>query len=62
MPRHEKTGEVMSERHPVSSDPELAATDRPSGGGINEDWAATIVGLGLLALALFGLIPKAVLW
>ncbi|HMN46989.1 MAG TPA: hypothetical protein PKE27_20600 [Povalibacter sp.] len=52
----------MSEKHPASSDPDLAATDRPSGGGINEDWAATIVGLGLLALALFGLIPEAVLW
>ncbi len=52
----------MSEQHPVSREPELAATDKPSGGGISEDWLATIVGLGLLVLALFGLIPKAVLW
>ena len=52
----------MSEKHPAGTDPALAATDKPSGGGINEDWAATIVGLGLLALALFGLIPDAVLW
>lgn len=43
-------------------DIELAATDKPSGGGISEDWAATLVGLGLVLLALFGLIPSAVLW
>jgi hypothetical protein len=43
-------------------DPELSATDRPSGGGISEDSWATFVGLALLVLALFGLIPDAVLW
>jgi hypothetical protein len=43
-------------------EPELSATDTPSGGGISEDWWATIAGLGLLALSLLGLIPDAVLW
>lgn len=52
----------MSDKHPVSSDPDLAPTDIPSGGGISEDWLATVVGLGLLVLALLGAIPKAVLW
>lgn len=32
------------------------------GGFLNEDWLATIVGLALLALALMGLVPDAVLW
>jgi hypothetical protein len=43
-------------------DPELAATDKPSGGGMSEDWLATLVGLALVVIAFFGLIPKAVLW
>lgn len=41
---------------------ELSATDKPSGGGVSEDAWATLVGLALLFLALFGLIPDAVLW
>lgn len=45
-----------------SREPELSATDTPSGGGIGEDWLATLVGLGLLVLALLGLVPDAVLW
>lgn len=43
-------------------DPELAATDKPSGGGMNEDWWATAVGLGLIAIALLGFIPRGLLW
>lgn len=43
-------------------DPELDPTDKPSGGGMSEDWLATLVGLTLVAIAFFGLIPKAVLW
>ncbi len=43
---------------------DVAETETPSGGGggLNEDWLATIVGLAILALALLGFIPKAVLW
>lgn len=33
-----------------------------SGGFLNEDWAAAVVGLAILAFALFGLIPDALLW
>ena len=36
--------------------------DAAGGGLLNEDWLATIVGLALLALALLGLVPDAVLW
>lgn len=52
----------MSGKNPDESDLELSAVDTPSGGGINEDWLATIIGLAILALALLGLIPEAVLW
>lgn len=45
-----------------SREPELSATDTPSGGGVSEDWLATLAGLGLLVLALLGAIPDAVLW
>lgn len=34
---------------------EYSPIDTPSGGGINEDWLATAVGLALLALALLGI-------
>lgn len=46
-------------------EPEVAETEAEpaSGGGrLNEDWLATIVGLAILALALLGLVPEAVLW
>ncbi len=43
-------------------DPDLAATDKPSGGGMSEDWWATLVGLGLALIALLGFIPNGVLW
>lgn len=43
-------------------DPELAATDKPSGGGMSEDWWATLIGLALALIALLGLVPNAVLW
>jgi hypothetical protein len=34
-----------------------------SGGGLfSEDWLATVVGIGILLLALAGLIPKEWLW
>ena len=33
-----------------------------AGGFLSEDWLATIVGLGILALALAGLIPDGLLW
>ena len=36
--------------------------DESSGGGLSEDWLAVIVGLGILLLALFGLIPAGLLW
>jgi hypothetical protein len=52
----------MSDIDSRTREPELSATDKPSGGGISEDWWATIVGLGLLFLALLGAIPDAVLW
>lgn len=52
----------MSDQDARSKDLELSATDKPSGGGISEDWWATLVGLALLVLALLGFIPKAVLW
>ena len=42
------------------------AEPTPEAGGragfLNEDWLATIVGLAILALALLGLIPGAVIW
>jgi hypothetical protein len=43
-------------------DPELAATDKPSGGGMSEDWWATLVGLALALIALLGFVPNSVLW
>lgn len=52
----------MNNNDSSAREPELSATDTPSGGGIGEDWWATLVGLGLLVLALLGLIPDAVLW
>lgn len=49
----------MSKKNPgISPSP----ADTPSGGGVDEDWLATIAGLAILALALFGLIPGKVLW
>ncbi|MFO7325668.1 MAG: hypothetical protein DIU62_008120 [Pseudomonadota bacterium] len=36
--------------------------DASQEGGLSEDWLATIVGLSILALALFGLIPAGLLW
>lgn len=49
----------MSDRN----DLDAAASDTTgSEGFLNEDWLATIIGLAILALALLGLIPKAVLW
>lgn len=44
------------------SDPELSPADKPSGGGMSEDWWATLIGLGLAVLALLGFVPKTVLW
>lgn len=41
-------------------DPTSADTD--SSGFLNEDWLATLIGLGILALALFGLIPAGLIW
>lgn len=41
---------------------EAEAEAASDGGALNEDWLATIVGLAILALALLGLIPDAVLW
>lgn len=38
------------------------AKDAAEGGLLNEDWLATIAGLALLALALLGLVPDALLW
>jgi hypothetical protein len=52
---------TMSDRNP-DDQLQLSATDTPSGGGISEDWLATLLGLAILALALFGFIPDAVLW
>lgn len=52
----------MSDREPDKTEIELTATDTPSGGGMSEDWLATLLGLAILALALFGLLPEAVLW
>jgi hypothetical protein len=43
-------------------DPELSATDKPSGGGMSEDWWATVIGLSLAVLALLGFVPKGILW
>ena len=43
-------------------DPDLSPTDKPSGGGMSEDWWATFIGLGLALLALLGFVPDAVLW
>mgnify|MGYP001171413048 CR=1 FL=1 len=56
------TGDTMSDGESRHREPELSATDTPSGGGIGEDWLATLAGLGLLLLALLGLIPDGVLW
>jgi hypothetical protein len=53
---------AMTDRNSRIDPPELSATDTPSGGGIGEDWLATIAGLALLLLSLFGFIPDAVLW
>lgn len=52
----------MSDRTSDSEELELTATDTPSGGGVNEDWVATILGLAILALALLGVIPNELLW
>lgn len=52
----------MNDMKPEEQELELAPTDTPSGGGVSEDWLATLLGLAMLALALFGLIPDAVLW
>lgn len=52
----------MSENETPDETPELLATDMPSGGDSHEDWWATLVGLGLLVMALLGLIPDVVLW
>jgi hypothetical protein len=52
----------MNDSDARAREPQLSPIDTPSGGGVNEDWLATLVGLGLLVLALFGLIPDAVLW
>lgn len=43
-------------------DPHLSPTEKPSGGGISEDWLATVVGLLLLVIALAGLVPGWALW
>ena len=46
----------MSDR--TSPHPDPNTTDRTAGRiSINEDWAATVVGLVLLALVLTGLLP-----
>lgn len=52
----------MSDREPDKQEIELTATDTPSGGGISEDWLATLLGLAILALALLGLLPDSVVW
>lgn len=52
----------MSNREPDKIESELTATDTPSGGGMSEDWLATLLGLAILALALLGLLPDSVLW
>lgn len=41
---------------------DTAADDAPEGGFFSEDWLATIVGIGILALAIAGLIPEGLLW
>jgi|GEM_PF-4307892 len=51
----------MSDRVPDEGI-ELTSIDKPSGGESKEDWAASIVGLVLLGLALAGLIPQAVIY
>ena len=55
-------GDPMSDREPDKMESELTATDTPSGGGMSEDWLATLLGLAILALALLGLLPDSVLW
>lgn len=52
----------MNDSDSRARDPELSTIDTPSGGGIGEDWLATLVGLAILILALLGLVPDAVLW
>ncbi len=52
----------MKNSEPPLRDPELSPTDKPSGGGMSEDWWATVIGLGLAALALLGLVPNGILW
>jgi len=52
----------MSDKDPNETERELTSMDTPSGGGMSEDWLATILGLAILALALLGLLPDAVLW
>lgn len=52
----------MDHMKPDKEELELTATDKPSGGGMSEDWLATLLGLAILALALLGLFPDAVLW
>jgi len=53
----------MSDRIPPSPDPSPdspaaeAAVTAARRGALNEDWAATVVGLLLLALVLTGLLP-----
>lgn len=44
----------MSETPPPPPDPAVAGARRRA---LNEDWAATVVGLVLLALVLTGLLP-----
>lgn len=43
-------------------DSDNGVDDAPAGGFLSEDWLATLVGLGILILALAGLIPEGLLW
>jgi hypothetical protein len=52
----------MSKTDSKLRDPELDPTDKPSGGGMSEDWWATLVGLALALIALLGFVPNSVLW
>ena len=46
----------MSQPNPTDPRPDSAVTSARRG-ALNEDWAATVVGLLLLALVLTGLLP-----
>jgi hypothetical protein len=48
----------MSSESPSEEAPEA---ETPRGRAFNEDWAAVVVGLVLLALALIGAIPEGVI-